>query len=264
MIDTYIINLERAKERWDKIITQLSPYPEFRIKKIIGVDGKYENFSKIHLDSNQSIRYFGQALSSGTIGCYLSHVKAWKTFCCSGKNYAFILEDDASFNPLLVLYLLKKLGIFHENSLNDTQKSDWDICSLQLNHRGMPLPIQNLQNGYELCTYLTSVTGAGAYVLSQHSAQRLLYKAFPIILPVDHYYTKSHRLDLKFVGIEPRTITQSAEFSFIERIGRERLKNISSWSRIFCGMRRVKEELHQSLYNLKWALPLYCKYRFFK
>ncbi|PPE05615.1 glycosyltransferase family 25 protein [Holospora curviuscula] len=261
MINTYIINLDRGKERWERMMLQLAQFSTFHIQRISGVDGKHENISHIRVNSKKSIQYFGQPLSVGTIGCYLGHVRAWEMFCHSQHAYGLILEDDALFNPPLLLYVLNRLGALHTSSFEKKERVDWDICSFQLNHRGMPLPIGHFEKGYQLCTYLTSVTGAGAYVLTKRGAHGLLSKAFPIVLPVDHYYTKSHQLNLRFVGVEPRIVTQASGLSFIEEIGREHLKILPPWRRVKCGLFRVKEEVRQALYNIRWAYPLYQQYR---
>ncbi|ETZ05176.1 glycosyltransferase family 25 protein [Holospora undulata] len=261
MIDTYIINLDRAKERWNKITHRLLKCSDFNIKRVAAIDGKYENFSHIPFDIHQTVRNFGQPLSTGTIGCYLSHVKVWEVFYNSQKDYCLVLEDDVTFDPHLLLNILKELEAIQENDFStQDRKIEWDLCSLQLNHRGTPLPIKRFKTGHKLCAYLSAVTGAGAYILTKQGARCLLCRAFPLTLPVDHYYTKSHKLNLKFVGIEPRIVQQTSEFSFIEQMGREHLRNLSSWTRALCGFFRVKEEMHQALYNLRWSFPLYRQY----
>ena len=261
MLNTYIINLDRAPERLSCIMKQLNPYSEFLVHRVSGVDGKTENFSSISLDHHRMHRYFGQSLSAGTIGCYLSHVQAWEAIYHSKKPYALVLEDDVHFDPEVLLGIVKQLNILQTTFYTTKGEALWDICSFQLNHRGGALPVARLNDGYQLSTYLTCVTGAGAYLLTHHAAKNLLRHAFPVVFPVDHYYTKSHRLALRFLGVEPRIATQRNGISFIEQIGREKLKNLSPKKRFLCGAFRVTEEFRQGLYNFCWAYPLYRKYR---
>ncbi|WP_162480271.1 glycosyltransferase family 25 protein, partial [Holospora elegans] len=96
MIDTYVINLDRAKDRWNKIMPKLSEFSDFNIRRIVTIDGKYENFSHISFELYQTFRNFGHPLSTGTIGCYLSHVKVWEKFYSSQKDYCLVLEDDVT------------------------------------------------------------------------------------------------------------------------------------------------------------------------
>ena len=262
VINTYIINLDRATERWNKMMLQLVPFPEFCVHHIAGVE--YEHSSQVEINAAASVHYFGQPLSAGTIGCYLGHVHAWDALYRSKQSYGLILEDDAAFDPRLLRSILEQLGAFGTGSDKDSRFKNWDICSFQLNHRGMPLPLKRLEKGYRLCTYLASVTGAGAYVVTQRGVNALLSKAFPVVLPVDHYYTKSHRLKVRFVGIEPRIVHQRPGPSFIEEIGRERLSTLSTWARVRCATFRVKEEILQAFYNLRWASSVYRDYTLFR
>ena len=249
MLDTYIINLERATQRWKHIIQRVSATPYYRIHRIPAVEGAQLDLDQIPLDTSTTRRYFGQPLGRGSIGCYLSHVRAWETFIASHAPYGLILEDDACFDPTLLFHIIQSIIVLPKVK----DRPLWDICSFQLNHRGAPIPVAKISNTYTLSTYLTCVTGGGAYVLNRYAAQQLFKHAFPIQWPVDHYYTKTHRLRLRFTGIEPRIAWQEEGPSFIEAAGRERLKKIPTSKRWICAGRKTWEEAKQGMYNASWA-----------
>lgn len=253
MLNTYIINLERATQRWTNMTQRLSTTPYYRIHRIPGVEGATLNLEHVALDASTTRQYFGQALGKGSIGCYLSHVRSWEALIASNAPYGLILEDDAWFYAQQMIEVIQSLIALP----HDKHRAMWDICSFQLNHRGLPIPVAKLSNGYTVSTYLTCITGAGAYLLTRHGAQRLRQCAFPIQWPVDHYYTKTHRLNLRFVGIEPRIAKQEEGPSFIDAVGRERFKHIPPFRRLVCAGRKIWQEVQQGIYNATWAFWRY-------
>jgi hypothetical protein len=78
---------------------------------------------------------------------------------------------------------------------------------------------------------------------------------------VDHYYTKTHCLKLRFVGVEPRIVKQEEGPSFIDAVGRERFKNISMFKRLMCAVRKIGQEAQQGIYNGTWAFWRYIRRR---
>lgn len=255
MLDTYIINLKRATQRWTRMTQRLSTSAYYRIHRIPGVEGTDLDLQHVALDSATTRRYFGQDLGKGSIGCYLSHVNAWEALIASNAPYGLILEDDAYFDAQDMMEVIHSLMALPQENC----RTIWDICSFQLNHRGFPIPVARLLNGLTLSTYLACITGAGAYLLTQHGAQRLRQCAFPIQWPVDHYYTKTHCLKLRFVGVQPRIAKQEEGPSFIEAAGRERFKDISMFKRFMCAVRKIGQEARQGIYNGTWALWRYLR-----
>ena len=82
MIDYYCINLDRDKTRLANVSVQFEK-ENIKPKRISGVNG-----SKI-----QTGKFI--TLAHGTLGCFLSHIKTWKTFLKYSKQpYAVVFEDD--------------------------------------------------------------------------------------------------------------------------------------------------------------------------
>jgi glycosyl transferase family 25 len=252
-VEAFVIHLPRMPERYQSLaplLTQLG----LPFSIVEGVDGSTLDPDTVPTDASSIRKFCGQSqLGTGTLACYLSHVKAWKTFLASGRRFGLICEDDIRFCPQEFAAALK--GVIDQENL-------WDICSFQLNHRGCPLPLKFLaiqslatkpltlpKEGWSLCYYMFNVTGAGAYLINQNAAEKLLAKALPIRMPLDHFYTQSHLLKLRFVGLEPRLVHQDASDSEIDKLGREQKKQASFPKRLRCAMYRLCKDIKAGGYN---------------
>ncbi len=102
---TFVINLERSTERLANITASLS-VEGIEFEPIAAIDGltlsDTEQMQKIR---SRSRHYFGKALSSGEVGCYLSQIACLERFLSSDANHCLILEDDAAPTPLASNYL---------------------------------------------------------------------------------------------------------------------------------------------------------------
>lgn len=199
-ITAYVLNLARAKERWEFILSQVKalgiPY-----EKITAIDGKKlsEKSKKDIVDEVSYSRFFKMMPEAGTIGCSLSHEKAWRHFLESDNEFALIFEDDVKFDP-------KELAEVIKSAIKN--QSLWDILDFELNHYGYPQKIAKLALGKFLVFYMTNVKHAGAYLLNRSAAKKMLEKFYPIKMPLDHYFTRSWEFGLRFCGVEPRIVEQ--------------------------------------------------------
>ncbi|OJU73152.1 MAG: hypothetical protein BGO07_03155 [Alphaproteobacteria bacterium 40-19] len=216
-IGCYVINLDRSPGRI-KAISILLAQLNLPVHRVIAVDGKKnpEILQDPQLVDLHTYAHLlkGKRPGSGEAACYLSHVKALKTFLESSYEFGFIFEDDVSFDPEVLQGILPGL----------TQKKElWDVCSLQLNRqqKGGPLKITSL-GSYELCFYRIQTWCAGAYLVNRAAAHSLVHKAFPMKLPWDLYYLRfwefkgQNERMLRFTGIEPRLVHQTYGDSEIE------------------------------------------------
>lgn len=91
-MNTYIINLDKDKDRLISIQTQISREKMGNFIRVPGILGK----KTIPEDLKKFINYSKLKYQPpGLVGCGLSHINSWKTFYESGKDYALFLEDDA-------------------------------------------------------------------------------------------------------------------------------------------------------------------------
>lgn len=84
----FIISLERATDRREKIVETLKDEQKYKI--INAVDGKNMSPEDIALKD----KYIKTDLNPGQIGCFLSHLKLWHYIIDNNIPDAVILEDD--------------------------------------------------------------------------------------------------------------------------------------------------------------------------
>jgi GR25 family glycosyltransferase involved in LPS biosynthesis len=148
-IDIFVINLDKDRDRLNKITRNLSPHFFTRIPGVYGNDLNVDEYDEIVYTSKYLV-------PKSTIGCAMSHRKALQTFLrTSNKPYALILEDDAE--PI------------HKNYMSEVVASiqnappDWEIIKL------------DYQPNYNVNTYnkLFSII-ATAYIINKSGAEKFL------------------------------------------------------------------------------------------
>ncbi|MDR2107216.1 MAG: glycosyltransferase family 25 protein [Holosporaceae bacterium] len=218
-IAAYLLNMDRATERSERIMPRMRQLG-FPFERIAAVDGNLLSKEKIRsvTDLESYVKYFRMPPEVGTVGCSLSHEKAWRKFLESDNEFAMIFEDDACFDGAELASLTA--------SLID-KKELWDIVGMELNHRGHPMKIAELPNGRFLAAYLTDVKHAGCYLINRRAARKLLEKFYPLKMPLDHYYTSSWEFNLKFAGAEPRPVKQKFTRSQIKISPNARVNSVA-------------------------------------
>jgi hypothetical protein len=91
-IPVFIINLERDAERRTAVLQQFASLPEFEPHVISGLNGQTLS-DNVCIALTQDSTWVG---FKGTLGCFLSHVKAWDEVAKLSKPYAVVLEDDVN------------------------------------------------------------------------------------------------------------------------------------------------------------------------
>ena len=163
MLNCYIINLDRATERWESVVQS----PGFRDLNIIcvpAIDGKtlqppYPNFSPWG--------YFlcrGHRVNPNHIACYNSHLKAMNLFLESGEEHALICEDDIIGTPELPDVLKDVLRY----------SDSWDLVRLTGFRQKSFIPFADLCNNYRLVSDLRCSTSAACYLVNRKAVQLFL------------------------------------------------------------------------------------------
>jgi glycosyl transferase family 25 len=243
-IRIFLLNMDRATERLNLILPRISNLG-FPFERISAVDGSLLSQEEIAsvTDVESYKKYFRMLPEPGTVGCALSHEKAWRKFLESDGEFALIFEDDAFFDGAAPAEIP---GALIE------RKHLWDIVGFELNHHGCPLKIAELPGGTFLAAYLTNVKHAGCYLINRRAAGRLLEKFYPIKMPVDHYYTAAWELDLKFAGVEPRPVRQKFERSQIKTAPALKLNSLRL--RLSNAAYNVKRSVTHAIYNFFYFL----------
>jgi GR25 family glycosyltransferase involved in LPS biosynthesis len=105
-VDVYVINLERRPDRLAEFKESYlkSELASHNLNVVRAVDGSIpEEISGFETEGSRRIvstgrRDFEGDLTPGMLGCYLSHYKVYDEFLKTGKEYAFVFEDDAKIN----------------------------------------------------------------------------------------------------------------------------------------------------------------------
>lgn len=189
-IVSYIINLDRAKNRYGYVKDKVYSLG-YKTVRISAVDGALLSKEEIELKTDEKYKFIAMhSPELGTIGCYLSHLKTWKSFLKSDEEFALIFEDDVSFDPKILKETIEQLR---------NEKKIWDIVTFERNRSPITLPIKTLDKTHnELSVYLSGAFNSGAYLVNRNAARKLVSKAIPIKLPLDKYFTRSWEFDIKF------------------------------------------------------------------
>ena len=115
-IKALIINLLSDSQRREYMKTLFSASKQIEIKIIEAVDGRAMNGEEINsvFDVYNANKRYGRFLSSGEIGCTLSHFKCYQNLIESSDNYMLILEDDVT-----PLYPIDNVSVFTQYIDND-------------------------------------------------------------------------------------------------------------------------------------------------
>jgi len=123
-------------------------------------------------------------MSSGQLGCYLSHVHIYERIIAQALPVALILEDDTVLHPSVTTLLQ-----------TGCQQLDFDYCFLGSDDRGdagfvfydaaTPIPLSEPHVAYPLSTgpFCTH-----AYCITLEGAKKRVACAYPARSAIDHYH----------------------------------------------------------------------------
>lgn len=188
---TYVINLDRRKDRWDEFSSQPTLKEFTKLDRFSAVDGskldpytdkRISIHTRMNIVNNYRRSHF-EINTLGAIGASLSHIGIWKKFLESDSEYVVVFEDDT---------VVTEKDMFLVDKLVRTLPKEWDMWLLGT-HKWMfkGLPITEDAKGW----WKTSqFTGAHAYVLSRRGAKLLLEEPLPIETHIEFYITAIAKL----------------------------------------------------------------------
>ncbi len=197
---SYIINLDRAPERWEhmeKAFTEAG-LPHLRVPAI---DGNQLAFPCADFDEKKFRRFHGRDINIYEVACYLSHLKAINLFLESDDEFAMICEDD--------LFLKQGCKEVVETAL--ASSSLWNILRLTGLREGKACQVQQLTAHYFLTLHLSRLKGAGAYLIDRKAASVLVKELIPMWLPWDHAIDREWIFGLRALAVAPFPISQTDE-----------------------------------------------------
>ena len=120
MIDTYVINLDRQIENYNKVEDAMNDLGGFNVKRVSAIDGK--NGEHLPYLDSETTWLCKHTCPDSLIAIALSHKEVAKKILDSGVDYALVLEDDA--------FPIKEN--FHEKlqKVLANVPDDWDVINL--------------------------------------------------------------------------------------------------------------------------------------
>ena len=231
-LGVYIINLDRAPDRWTFMEGQLksAALEGERIQAIDRRDPAFAPRGGLSVQRDDVLRetnWDGRCYVMGEEACFQSHLKALATFAASGRQAALIMEDDCEFAPDFRETLDAILGY----------RALWDLVKLEGTRKkgGRPALKVAKAGNYDLVASLNPSSGAAAYLVTQAAAARLIEAADGAFEPFDNFLSAHWRHGLKVLDCSPFVARQGLpESTRSETRGpttRSGLEKFTAWRR---------------------------------
>ncbi|EJK85733.1 glycosyltransferase family 25 protein [Rhizobium sp. AP16] len=172
----YVINLDRSRERWERLCGQAARYG-LNVIRVAAIDGAtIPEGDRIDFQQQQFVYHNGRKLLAGEYGCYRSHLLALQQFIDSGDKIAIIMEDDVELNERLIPRALSAMN---------------SVCGARLvklvNHRLVGFkPLSETTENDVVGRCMHGPQGSAAcYIVNRSAAKKLLITLKPMLLPYD-------------------------------------------------------------------------------
>jgi glycosyl transferase, family 25 len=195
-LQTWVINLDRAPERWARVSARLAQVG-LPVTRWPAVDARaFTPAQQGLLDVQAFGQKHGMTPLPGELGCYLSHVEVMRALLASPAQAALVLEDD--------VLITERLPEALRGLLRHPER--WDMVKLSAVHSGTPRPVLEVAPGQQLAVMFSRCTGSSAYLMNRRAAQAYLDPQtglLPMQLPYDHVFDQGWRFGLKVRLLTP-------------------------------------------------------------
>lgn len=195
-LKTWVINLDRAPERWARISARLAEVG-LAHTRLPAVDARaFTPEQAAALDREAFMRLHGMTPLPGELGCYLSHVEVMRQLLASDATFGLVLEDDVQVTDRLPAALRGLMA----------HPGRWDMVKLSAVHSGTPRPVLEVAPGQQLAVMWSRCTGSSAYLMNRRAAAAYLREhdgLLPMRLPYDHVFDQGWRFGLKVRLLTP-------------------------------------------------------------
>lgn len=244
MWPAYLLNMAANTERLHNSKAQFIDL-SIQFKRINAIDGKMLPEKEIEnvYDAKANRHRARSSLVASEIGCYLSHIEAWKKIAQGEFKGGFIFEDDfqASDDLGMVMELLSEdLG-------------SWDMVKLfSLNANPKIITQRPLGTNHVIAMPYRVPTCLIGYGLRKSAAQRLLDCSIPFFRPVDEDQKFFWETGLRVALVLPPPVTIGNQQTVTGTIGEERraAKPTQLTRRIHRGIRNL-------LYQIRYTTLLH-------
>lgn len=175
---SYVINLADNTARMDNARAQLATQnlPFQRIEAVNGWQLSDADIARVY-DATANAKRARHDLVPAEIGCYLSHIDAWRAIADGSAPGGFIFEDDFEADNTLAPTL---------HALSTDGGTDWDMVKLfTFSPDAKLVSTRPLTDTIRLTVPYRVPTCLIGYGLTRAAAQRLVDRAVPFFRPVD-------------------------------------------------------------------------------
>jgi glycosyl transferase family 25 len=191
----FVINLDKSTDRMAKISKRLDELqvPFERISAVYGADLTSEEL-QINYDPKLNAKTYRRELPCGEIGCYMSHIKAWKMIIERKLQCAIILEDDITID--------ERFREVAERLAGSTD--DFDVVKLFCGKSNPKIVASEpIGKNYKLCRFYKILSGNQGQLITFNGAKKLLgsHQKFgrPVDVDIQHWWES----DINVLGIYP-------------------------------------------------------------
>lgn len=185
----FLINLAGSDDRLAASQRQLEA-AGLSFTRIEAYDGRGKAATSFKAyDPDAAFAFFGRQMTSGEVGCYLSHVAAAQAVIDSGAPYGLVLEDDFEVRPGGWDSLAQTIAFLEAEAC-----SDWELVNLARSPKLVTRPVADviptegapsvLHRAYYFPVIATAI------LWSRAGAIRFAAEAAQPIGPVDHVYRR--------------------------------------------------------------------------
>lgn len=173
------------------------------------------------LISKNKLSYPNKLKHRNEVACYLSHISVIKNFYDNAvfdRSTLFVFEDDIILDTDYLQKVKKVMFEIPNNWEFINFGRCWDDCKLTKKiNPGSSIGISDRA----LCAH--------SYAITKTGAKKILDKAFPIVEPVDVYYTQLAKTsNLKFYSAVPRIFNQLKSLTADKKTEKTFNKNMTS------------------------------------
>ncbi|GAB5468119.1 MAG: glycosyltransferase family 25 protein [Rhodospirillales bacterium] len=231
-LEIFVINLERAPDRWAKVSAALAA-EGLSATRSPAVDASAgEHLAISRYDEAASLARRGVPLMPGELGCFASHYRLWQRLVAEDRP-AMILEDDAGIAPGFATALELASELLPKRHMIR-------LAALQQGRR--PRLVQSLRDGYRLVRHNKGPGGTQAYALSPRGAAILLADCETWFEPVDDHLDAYWRHGLAALAIEPYRVSHDDQGQSFAQASRAARRTPGQW---------LRRKLHRRLDRLR-------------
>lgn len=240
MWPSYVINLTANIARLTAV-QRILDAQKIPFERLSAINGWRLTDSKIAAvyDAKRNRRDGRQPLIPAEIGCYLSHIEAWKRIAEGDAKGGFVFEDDFASTDALGPVM---------SALSEDQGGDWDMVKLFTLAPTVPLGMpRELLPGITLGIPYRVPTCLIGYGLTKKAAAHLASRAVPFFRPVDEDQKFVWETGLRVALVRPAPVLLGDQQTITGTIGSARREEKPIG---------VRHALHSLSYAIRYRIAL--------